>query len=45
MAYESSGWTGKAIEQYGKFLQIWKDADPGIPEIDDARLRLERLMS
>ena len=44
-AYESSGWTGKAIEQYEIFLGIWRDADPGIPEIDDARIRLERLAS
>jgi len=42
-AYEESGWTTKAIEQYEDFLEIWKDADPGIPEIDDARQRLTRL--
>jgi tetratricopeptide (TPR) repeat protein/TolB-like protein/predicted Ser/Thr protein kinase len=43
MAYEESGWTTKAIEQYEEFLEIWKDADPGILEIDDARQRLARL--
>jgi len=42
-AYEKSGWTGKAIEQYQAFLEIWKDADPGIPEVEDARQRLARL--
>jgi tetratricopeptide (TPR) repeat protein len=43
IAYEESGWTTKAIEQYEEFLEIWKDADPGISEIDDARQRLARL--
>jgi serine/threonine protein kinase/tetratricopeptide (TPR) repeat protein len=39
-AYEQSGWTNKAIEQYEEFLEIWKDADPGIPRVEDARRRL-----
>jgi tetratricopeptide (TPR) repeat protein len=43
MAYEESGWTDKAIEQYEEFLDIWRDADPGIEEIEDARERLARL--
>ncbi|MFH1221363.1 MAG: FlgO family outer membrane protein [Candidatus Eisenbacteria bacterium] len=42
-AYEKSGWTSKAIEQYQEFLETWKDADLGIPEIEDARQRLARL--
>ncbi|UCF79294.1 MAG: tetratricopeptide repeat protein [Candidatus Eiseniibacteriota bacterium] len=43
LAYERSGWTDKAIEQYEEFLDIWKDADPGIEEIEDAKARLARL--
>ena len=30
LAYEKSGWNKKAIEQYEEFLDIWKNADPGI---------------
>jgi len=41
--YEKKGWEGKAIEHYEKFLALWKDADPGIPEVEDARKRLADL--
>ena len=43
LAYEQSGWNRKAIEQYEEFLEIWKDADPGIQEVEDIRQRLARL--
>ncbi len=42
-AYEKSGWNNKAIEEYEEFLEIWKDADPGIPEVEDAKERLNQL--
>jgi serine/threonine protein kinase/predicted Zn-dependent protease len=43
LAYEKSGWNKKAIEKYEEFLDIWKNADPGIPEVEDARERVKKL--
>jgi len=43
--YEEMDFKGKAIENYEKFLDIWKDADPGIPEVEDAKARLTSLTS
>jgi hypothetical protein len=33
----------KAIEHYEKFLDMWKDADPGIAEVENARERVAGL--
>ena len=41
--FEQKDWKGKAIEHYEKFLSLWKDADPGIAEVEDARKRLAGL--
>jgi len=43
MVYEKSGWKDKAIEKYSEFLDIWKNADAGLPEVADARQRLAKL--
>ncbi len=43
--YGQQGDTEKAIEHYEKFLELWKDADPGIVEVEEAKKRLASLRS
>jgi len=43
--YEQKGMKAKAIEHYQKFLTLWKDADPGIAEVEDAGKKLAALKS
>jgi len=43
MAYQELGRDQDAIRKYEEFLDIWKEADPGIPEVEDAKERLEKL--
>ena len=40
---EQQGKTVDAREHYRKFLELWKDADPGQPEVEDVRKRLAAL--
>ena len=45
IVYEKSGKANLAIEQYREFLRIWKDADPDLEELGDARKRLAALQT
>jgi tetratricopeptide (TPR) repeat protein len=40
---EKLGDKGRARENYRKFLNLWKNADPGLREVADARSRLNAL--
>ncbi len=41
--YEDKSRPGLAIQEYEKFLEIWKNADPDLPDLIDARQRLTKL--
>jgi hypothetical protein len=40
LAYEGKGQPSQARSEFGRFLEVWKDADPDIPEVILARQRL-----
>jgi len=41
--FEKKGDAAEAAKYYERFLEFWKDADPDIPEVDDAKKRLAGL--
>jgi len=41
--YEQKSWEGKATEHCEKFLSLWKDDDPSIAEVENARKKLSGL--
>jgi tetratricopeptide (TPR) repeat protein len=43
--YQEKGLNEKAREHYEKFLALWKDADPGIQEVSEAKKQLAALRS
>ena len=40
---EQQGDKTRAREYYRKFLDLWKDADAGLPEVEGAKARLAGL--
>ena len=42
-AYSPAGENGKARTAYQDFLALWKDADPDIPVLKQARAEYEKL--
>ena len=43
--YEQKERKDKAVEHYEKFLDLWKYADPGIAEVEDAKKSLATLLT
>jgi tetratricopeptide (TPR) repeat protein len=44
-AYEEAGNMTRAIEYYNRFLELWKEADPDLPDLLEVKYRLEQLQS
>ncbi len=43
--YEQKGQKEKAIENYAKFFDLWKDADPELSEVADAKQKLTSMQA
>jgi tetratricopeptide (TPR) repeat protein len=43
--YDEKGDAQRAINYYQRFLDIFKDADPGLPNVEEAKKRLAGLKS
>ncbi|NOR15385.1 MAG: tetratricopeptide repeat protein, partial [Candidatus Aminicenantes bacterium] len=41
--YQEQGLTAQAVASYEQFLDLWKDADSGLPELTDAQSQLAAL--
>jgi tetratricopeptide (TPR) repeat protein len=41
--FQDLGNTGRAMESFERFLEFWKDPDPGLPEVADAKERVAEL--
>ncbi len=42
--YEAKGNSAKALENYERFLELWKDAEPALrPKVREVRARVERM--
>ena len=41
--YDQQGNNAKAKKHYQKAAELWKNADPGVPEVEDVRKRLAKL--
>jgi len=40
---EKTGDRTGALKEYERFLDLWKQADPGLPELAEARRAVDRL--